>query len=170
LPSVAYRIVRPSTLQGGPWSSKIDRCGWPMADHDAQQTACHAFNRRGHQTCHIIGRCPHLREKERQEELSVSVFLRGGRGWCIGKLQVCALFFACASHDLNSNRSVGFMPGNRAQPKHNQAFPALTRAAFVLERAMYPNRPSSSTIAVNRNAQFRRKPLTRADKQAVLGP
>lgn len=72
---------------------------------------------------------------------------------------MCALLLRGASHVSNRIRSVGFMPGNRAQPKHNQAFPALTRAAFELERALYPNRPPSSTIAVNRNAQFRRKPL-----------
>jgi tRNA U38,U39,U40 pseudouridine synthase TruA len=50
--------------------------------------------------------------------------------------------------------SVGFMPGEQ-QPKSNELFPELTRAAFELERALMPEREPSSTIAINRNAQFR---------------
>ena len=37
----------------------------------------------------------------------------------------------------------------------NAAFPELVKAAFNLERALLPEREPSSTIAVNRNAQFR---------------
>ena len=52
--------------------------------------------------------------------------------------------------------SVGLMPGGiNKQPKSNFLFPELVRAAFELERVLCPNREPSSTIAINRNAQFR---------------
>jgi hypothetical protein len=52
--------------------------------------------------------------------------------------------------------SVGLMPGGiNKQPKSNFLFPELVRAAFELERILCPNREPSSTIAINRNAQFR---------------
>lgn len=52
--------------------------------------------------------------------------------------------------------SIGAMPGNQCeQPKGNILFPELMKAAFELEIALCPNREPSSTIAVNRNAQFR---------------
>jgi tRNA U38,U39,U40 pseudouridine synthase TruA len=52
--------------------------------------------------------------------------------------------------------SLGAMPGDKCiQPKGNQLFPELMKAAFELEAALCPNREPSSTIAVNRNAQFR---------------
>ena len=52
--------------------------------------------------------------------------------------------------------SVGGMPGNQCeQPKGNTLFPELMKAAFELEIALCPNREPSSTIAINRNAQFR---------------
>lgn len=48
------------------------------------------------------------------------------------------------------------MPGGQcSQPKSNALFPELVKAAFELEVALFPNREPSSTIAVNRNAQFR---------------
>lgn len=48
------------------------------------------------------------------------------------------------------------MPGVQCeQPKGNLLFPELMKAAFELEIALCPNREPSSTIAVNRNAQFR---------------
>ena len=49
--------------------------------------------------------------------------------------------------------SVGLMPGE--QPKANLLFPELVKAAFELEVALCPDRPPSSTIAINRNAAFR---------------
>ena len=52
--------------------------------------------------------------------------------------------------------SVGFMPGDQCnQPKANTLFPELVKAAFQLEMALCPGREPSSTIAINRNAQFR---------------
>lgn len=52
--------------------------------------------------------------------------------------------------------SIGAMPGEQcSQPKGNELFPELMKAAFELEIALCPNREPSSTIAVNRNAQFR---------------
>jgi len=52
--------------------------------------------------------------------------------------------------------SVGAMPGDQcSQPKGNVLFPELVKAAFELEIALYPDREPSSTIAINRNAQFR---------------
>jgi hypothetical protein len=48
------------------------------------------------------------------------------------------------------------MPGHQClQPKGNKLFPELMKAAFELELALSPDREPSSTIAVNRNAQFR---------------
>ena len=50
--------------------------------------------------------------------------------------------------------SVGAMPGDQcSQPKGNELFPDLMKAAFELERALRPDREPSSTIAINRNAQ-----------------
>ena len=52
--------------------------------------------------------------------------------------------------------SVGAMPGDKCiQPKANELFPHLMKAAFELEIALCPHREPSSTIAINRNAQFR---------------
>lgn len=52
--------------------------------------------------------------------------------------------------------TIGAMPGELCiQPKANTLFPELMKAAFELELALRPNREPSSTIAVNRNAQFR---------------
>jgi hypothetical protein len=52
--------------------------------------------------------------------------------------------------------SVGAMPdGQNAQPRANHVFPRLMKAAFELEIALRPDREPSSTIAINRNAQFR---------------
>jgi hypothetical protein len=54
--------------------------------------------------------------------------------------------------------SIGLMPtetGGSVMPAGNEKFPELVKAAFLLERALLPGRPGSSTIAVNRNAQFR---------------
>jgi len=52
--------------------------------------------------------------------------------------------------------SVGAMPGDQCiQPKANTHFPELMKAAFELEMLLFPNRQPSSTIAINRNAQFR---------------
>jgi len=52
--------------------------------------------------------------------------------------------------------SVGAMPGLGCEPpKGNSLFPELMKAAFELEIAICPDREPSSTIAINRNAQFR---------------
>jgi tRNA U38,U39,U40 pseudouridine synthase TruA len=52
--------------------------------------------------------------------------------------------------------SVGIMPGGiHKQPKANSMFPDLVKAAFELEVKLFPEREPSSTIAINRNAQFR---------------
>ncbi|KAG7365188.1 hypothetical protein IV203_038391 [Nitzschia inconspicua] len=52
--------------------------------------------------------------------------------------------------------SVGYMPGGvNKTPKANSLFPELVQAAFELERVLCPDREPSSTIAINRNAQFR---------------
>lgn len=52
--------------------------------------------------------------------------------------------------------SVGATPGQGCElPKGNALFPELMKAAFELEIALCPDRIPSSTIAINRNAQFR---------------
>lgn len=51
--------------------------------------------------------------------------------------------------------TVGSFPPPCPQPRGNAIFPELTRAAFELESILLPNRPASTTIAINRHAQFR---------------
>jgi len=51
--------------------------------------------------------------------------------------------------------SVGAFPEGLQQPKGNALFPELMHAAFELERAIFPNRTPSSTIAINKHAQFK---------------
>merc|ERR1712196_278162 len=47
------------------------------------------------------------------------------------------------------------MGQNLVEPKGNSLFPELLKASFKLEKALCPNRVPSSTIAVNRHAQFK---------------
>ena len=64
--------------------------------------------------------------------------------------------FAEGQGGASGSFSVGVMPGGiNRQPKSNFLFPELVKAAFELERVLCPNREPSSTIAINRNAQFR---------------
>lgn len=51
--------------------------------------------------------------------------------------------------------TLGAFPPPCLPPRGNHLFPALARAAFELEAALLPNRPASTTIAVNRNARFK---------------
>ena len=52
--------------------------------------------------------------------------------------------------------SIVAMHGTSQQPSANVLFPKLMKHAFELEVALCPNRePSSTLIAINRNAQFR---------------
>ena len=68
----------------------------------------------------------------------------------------CAYSFKEGQGGASGSFSVGYMPGvNNHQPKSNYLFPDLVKAAFKLERRLFPNREPSSTIAINRNAQFR---------------
>lgn len=68
----------------------------------------------------------------------------------------CAYSFSEGQGGASGSFSIGAMPGGGCvQPKGNELFPELVEAAFRLEIALCPNREPSSTIAVNRNAQFR---------------
>ena len=51
--------------------------------------------------------------------------------------------------------TVGRFPKNLPQPKGNELFPELTEACFELEKVILPNRQPSTTIAINRHAQFK---------------
>jgi tRNA pseudouridine(38-40) synthase len=51
--------------------------------------------------------------------------------------------------------SVGAFPANQAQPKGNELFPELAKACFDLEKIIQPERKPSTTIAINRHAQFK---------------
>ena len=51
--------------------------------------------------------------------------------------------------------SLGSMPAPLSEPQNNKKFPKLLKAVFELERQLMPNRPPSSTIAINCNAQFK---------------
>eukprot|EP00593_Proboscia_inermis_P012442 CAMPEP_0171315944 /NCGR_PEP_ID=MMETSP0816-20121228/68426_1 /TAXON_ID=420281 /ORGANISM="Proboscia inermis, Strain CCAP1064/1" /LENGTH=422 /DNA_ID=CAMNT_0011807187 /DNA_START=348 /DNA_END=1616 /DNA_ORIENTATION=- len=67
-----------------------------------------------------------------------------------------AYAFAEGEGGASGSFSIGAMPGNQCvQPKGNLLFPCLLKSAFLLERALKPNREPSSMIAVNRNALFR---------------
>ncbi|VEU44711.1 unnamed protein product [Pseudo-nitzschia multistriata] len=67
-----------------------------------------------------------------------------------------AYSFAEGQGGASGSFSVGIMPGgDKKQPKANSMFPDLVKAAFLLETKLFPDREPSSTIAVNRNAQFR---------------
>ena len=80
----------------------------------------------------------HLQAKKNVESQSSAYSFREGNGGASGSF------------------SVGFMPDERcSQPKGNTLFPELVKAAFELELALCPDREPSSTIAINRNAQFR---------------
>eukprot|EP00931_Biecheleriopsis_adriatica_P056578 TRINITY_DN33529_c0_g1_i1.p1 TRINITY_DN33529_c0_g1~~TRINITY_DN33529_c0_g1_i1.p1 ORF type:complete len:927 (+),score=197.65 TRINITY_DN33529_c0_g1_i1:118-2898(+) len=50
--------------------------------------------------------------------------------------------------------TVGSMPPPLEEPAGNRLFPELARCAFELERSLRPNRAPSSTIAINKRAQF----------------
>ncbi len=67
----------------------------------------------------------------------------------------CAYSFKEGEGGASGSFSVGIMPDRSSQPKGNLQFPELVRACFELERALLPDREPSSTIAINRNAQFR---------------
>jgi tRNA U38,U39,U40 pseudouridine synthase TruA len=68
----------------------------------------------------------------------------------------CAYSFVEGQGGASGSFSVGVMPGsNNKQPKSNFLFPELIKAAFELEVNLFPDREPSSTIAINRNAQFR---------------
>lgn len=81
----------------------------------------------------------HMQAKKNTESQSSSAYsFREGHGGASGSF------------------SVGAMPDERcSQPKGNILFPELVKAAFELEIALCPDREPSSTIAINRNAQFR---------------
>ena len=67
----------------------------------------------------------------------------------------CAYSFKEGEGGASGSFSVGIMPDRSTQPKGNLLFPELVKAAFELEKALLPDREPSSTIAINRNAQFR---------------
>lgn len=51
--------------------------------------------------------------------------------------------------------TLGAFPPPCPPPRGNRLFTELARAAFELEEALLPERPPSTTIAVNRNARFK---------------
>lgn len=51
--------------------------------------------------------------------------------------------------------TVGAFPPPCLPPRSNKTFPELARAAFELEGALMPDRPPSTTIAINRHAKFK---------------
>ena len=51
--------------------------------------------------------------------------------------------------------ALGRMPAHLKQPLANERFPELLQAAIALEHVLMPDRPASSTIVVNKHAQFK---------------
>ncbi len=56
---------------------------------------------------------------------------------------------------LGESFALGRMPGHLKQPTANEVFPELLQAAIALEHIILPGRPASSTIVVNKHAQFK---------------
>ena len=70
--------------------------------------------------------------------------------------RISAYDFTEGQGGASGSFSVGAFPGDvQNQPKANALFPELMKHAFELEIALCPDREPSSTIAINRNAQFR---------------
>ena len=59
------------------------------------------------------------------------------------------------SGGVGGSFSVGVYPKGCQAPKGNTLFPELLKACFLLEHLLLPYRTPSSTIAINRHAQFR---------------
>ncbi|GKY92730.1 hypothetical protein MPSEU_000243000 [Mayamaea pseudoterrestris] len=90
-----------------------------------------------HSKMSLSEQCIRVKNTVRREESSAYVYDEGQGG-------------------ASGSFSVGAMPGDScSQPKGNTLFPELMKAAFELEIALCPDREPSSTIAINRNAQFR---------------
>ena len=51
--------------------------------------------------------------------------------------------------------TMGSMPAGMREPSSNTVFPELLEELRRLEHTLLPNRPPSSTITINRNAQFK---------------
>ena len=93
------------------------------------------------------------KNKNQQPESLTMAFSKAKRNT---KTKSSAYSFAEGQGGASGSFSVGFMPGGaHKQPKANSMFPDLVRAAFELELKLFPEREPSSTIAINRNAQFR---------------
>lgn len=74
----------------------------------------------------------------------------------VGRRQVMLDYSTAAGEGSNGGTfSVGAFPSSQSQPKGNELFPELVRACFDLEKIILPHRKPSTTIAINRHAQFR---------------
>jgi len=91
---------------------------------------------------------------ENGEKTSASLVLAQMKARCNDEERYSAYGFCQGQGGASGSFSVGDFPGGQ-KPKGNELFPELTKAAFELELALMPNREPSSTIAINRNAQFR---------------
>ena len=94
----------------------------------------------------------HNNDRIQEESLSVAL-AKAKRN---SENRVSPYKFAQGHGGASGSFSVGIMPGIvNKQPKANSMFPELVKAAFELELSLFPEREPSSTIAINRNAQFR---------------
>eukprot|EP01039_Chlorochromonas_danica_P001233 gene1233-1345_t len=82
-----------------------------------------------------------------------------------GRQQVIANATLIETGGRGGSFSVGALPKHLPPPKGNDLFPELLKAAFRLERLLCPNRVPSTTIAINRHAQF----LPHRDTGAGMG-
>lgn len=73
----------------------------------------------------------------------------------IGRRQVMVESATVESGGHGGTFSVGAFPLSQSQPKGNELFPELVKACFDLEKIILPNRKPSTTIAINRHAQFK---------------
>ena len=70
----------------------------------------------------------------------------------VGRRQV---MLESGSNNEGGTFSVGAFPATQSQPKGNELFPDLVKACFDLEKIILPHRKPSTTIAINRHAQFK---------------
>jgi tRNA pseudouridine(38-40) synthase len=59
------------------------------------------------------------------------------------------------SPSVGGTFTLGAFPDGQQQPKGNPIFPELLKAIFELERVIMPHREPSSTVAINKHAQFK---------------
>ncbi len=112
---------------------------WPMTTPKRQLVMVSSDNNKRYEQTSLA--VSHMRAQSLKTERQSAYSFREGEGGASGSFSVGAM--------------PGINSGHCEEPKANKLFPELMRAAFELEMVLCPDREPSSTIAINRNAQFR---------------